>query len=97
VEIGCLRIFTIVWAPNGEMCRTKDMKSFIGRNYEAQIWFSKVDALVKTPVKAVLGLFGMKDQPNVDTGFTGGRGGDEDRENHHHHSGHIGAVHPVRH
>ena len=93
MEQGCIRIFTIVWAPNGERVRTRDMRAFIEKNYETQIWLSKVDAAVKAPVRTVMRMFKLGGRPprDIDTGFIG-------VEDHTHHEyTHPGEVHLVRH
>lgn len=73
MEQGSIRIYTIVWAPDGTSVRTEDMQAFVERNYETQIWLSKVDAKVKAPVRAVMRIFGIRNATphDVNTGFTG--------------------------
>lgn len=71
MESGCLRIFTIVWAPNREAVRTSDMRAFIDANYANQIWLSKVDKAAKAPVRAVLNFFHLGGSPDTNTDFAG--------------------------
>jgi hypothetical protein len=75
MESGCLRIFTIVWAPNREPVRTRDMRGFIDANYANQIWLSKVDKAAKTPVRAVLNFFHLGGSPDTNSDFVGSGGG----------------------
>lgn len=71
MEQGCIRIYTIVWAPYGEMIRTRDMRAFIEKNYEMQIWLSKLDATAKLPVRGLMSMFKLGGAPprDLDTGF----------------------------
>jgi hypothetical protein len=59
MEIGCLRIYTIVFAPKGDAIRIKDMKDFISENYKLQVGAAKVDNVVKTPIKLLWGALGL--------------------------------------
>ncbi|KAJ6261289.1 hypothetical protein Dda_3958 [Drechslerella dactyloides] len=56
-EIGCLRIFTIVFAPDGGGFRTKDMKKFVEQKYRRQLMAGKVHEATK-PLKLVWTLIG---------------------------------------